>query len=93
MGKPKADWQRGWVHKEEPRRYGLPLLAPSVSDVPARDGYNRGGGGPGPDPPTSLVTNEVTMFGHKKIDLKPAVLGSPQPTYVHGGGGVMQQHT
>ena len=33
-----------------------------------------------------LVSKKVTIFGHKKSHLKPAVLGSPQPVHVHGGG-------
>ena len=49
-----------------------------------------GVGGSGPDLPPPiypLVTKKVTIFGHKKSDLKPAVLGSPQPVHIHGKGG------
>ena len=42
---------------------------------------------PGTPNPPPLVSKKVTIFGHKKSDLKPAVLGSPQPVHVHGGGG------
>ena len=52
-----------------------------------RDGYNgRGGSGPDPPPPPPpLVTKKV--FGHRKRDPQPAVLGSPLPVHVHGRGG------
>ena len=39
-----------------------------------------------PPPPPTLVTKKVTIFGHKKRDPQPAVLGSPLPVHVHGGG-------
>ena len=42
-----------------------------------------GGGGSGPDTPP-MVTKKVTIFGHKKRDPRPAVLGSPLPVHVHG---------
>ena len=49
-----------------------------------------GGVGPARTPPPRpppLVTKKVTIFGHKKRDPQPAVLGSPLPVHVHGGGG------
>ena len=63
--------------------------------MPVRDGYNGGGPGRTPPPPHTLVTKKVTIFGHKKKDPNPAVLGSPLPVHVHGrgGGGVMQHKT
>ena len=48
-----------------------------------------GGGGPAWNPtphPPPLVTKSVTIFGHNKNDLKPAVKCSPQPVHVHGRG-------
>ena len=47
-----------------------------------------GGGQPGHPPPRPpLITKKVTIFGHKKRDPQPAVLGSPRPVHVHGEGG------
>ena len=51
-----------------------------------------GGLGPAWTPPP-LVTKKVRIFGHKESDLKPAVLGSPQPVHVHGTGVGLQQRT
>ena len=46
-----------------------------------------GGSGLAPPPPLpALGHKKVTIFGHKKMDLKPATLGSPQPVHVHGRG-------
>ena len=45
------------------------------------------GGGPAQTPPSPpLVTKKVTIFGHKKVNLKQVILGSPQPVHVHGTG-------
>ena len=54
-----------------------------------------GGVGPARTPPPSppLVTKIVMIFGHKKRDPQPAVLGSPLPVHLHGrGGGGLMQH-
>ena len=46
------------------------------------------GGGPGQTPPSPpLTTKKVMIFGHKKRDPQLAILGSPLPVHVHGGGG------